>query len=66
MNSNYERWTLDQTMEVLGLLKVKKMTQSKLASEINVSKTYLNEVLNCKRNDPFIEEAIKRWVRENK
>lgn len=64
---NQERgWNLDKSMEVRKILKIKGMTQEQLADEINCSRVYLNEVLNLKRNDPFIEMALERWLRENK
>ena len=64
---NEERgWNLDKSMEVRKLLKIKGMTQEQLADEINCSRVYLNEFLNLKRNDPFIEMALERWVHENK
>ena len=63
---NREKWDIDKTMEVKKILMLKKMTQEQLADEINCSRVYLNEVLNLKRVDPFIEMALNRWVRENK
>ena len=65
-NQERTQWSVEKTNEVLGILRIKKMTQLDLAAEINCSKTYLNEVLNCKRIDPFIEMALDCWVRENK
>ena len=66
MENQEHGWTVEKTNEVLSLLRIKKMTQLDLAAEINVSKTYLNEVLNCRRFDPFIVMALERWLRENK
>lgn len=63
---NREKWDIDKTMEVKKILMLKKMTQEQLADEINCSRVYLNEVLNLKRVDPFIEMALDRWVREHK
>ena len=63
---NREKWDIDKTMEVKKILMLKKMTQEQLADEINCSRVYLNEVLNLKRVDPFIEMALDRWVREHR
>ena len=65
-HTEHEKWDIDKTMEVKKLLMLKKMTQEQLADEINCSRVYLNEILNLKRNDPFIEMALERWVHENK
>ena len=66
MENQEHGWNLDKSMEVRKILKIKKMTQEQLADEINCSRVYLNEILNLKRNDPFIEIALERWVHENK
>ena len=66
MENQEHGWNLDKSMEVRKILKIKKMTQEQLADEINCSRVYLNEILNLKRNDPFIEIALERWLRENR
>lgn len=66
MEQQEHGWNLDLSMEVRKILKIKGMTQEQLADEINCSRIYLNEVLNLKRNNPFVEEALERWINENK
>lgn len=57
--------TLTKAMKVRTILKKKGMTQEQLAIEINCSKYYLNEILNGKRIDAKIEEALEKWINEN-
>lgn len=57
---------LNKAMLVRKILKEQGMTQEQLANVIGCSRIYLNEVLNCKRNDVKIEEALDGWIKENK
>ena len=56
---------LNKAMKVRTVLKKLGMTQEQLANEIGCSRIYLNEVLNCKRNDAKIEEALDTWIKKN-
>ena len=56
---------LNKAMKVRTILKRLGMTQEQLANLIGCSRIYLNEVLNCKRNDVKIEEALDAWIKEN-
>ena len=56
---------LNKAMKVRTILKKLGMTQEQLANEIGCSRIYLNEVLNGKRNDARIEEALDAWIKEN-
>lgn len=56
---------LNKAMKVRTILKRLGMTQEQLANLIGCSRIYLNEVLNGKRNDVKIEEALDAWIKEN-
>ena len=56
---------LNKAMKLRKFLKKLGMTQEQLANEIGCSRIYLNEVLNCKRNDAKIEEALDTWIKKN-
>lgn len=56
---------LNKAMKVRTFLKKLGMTQEQLANEIGCSRIYLNEVLNCKRNDAKIEEDLDTWIKKN-